>query len=160
MLTVTSNLAKQVATRAAVTMSGGDDAPSPYTELLSVAALGDAVALLVAARLFDANLLATAALVGSWAATAPLVGAYADARTIAEAARAPVAAIAVSATCGRGVALFEGDLSPQSWLLALLATGALVEGWRLAIFAIGRTDRALNAFARAVVDEDGGDDDF
>ena len=158
-LTVTSNLAKQVATRAAVTMSGGDDAPSPHTELLSVAALGDAVALLVAARLFDANLLATAALVGSWAATAPLVGAYADARTIGEAARAPVAAIAVSATCGRGVALLEGDLSPQSWLLALLATGALVEGWRLAIFAIGRTDRALNAFARAVVDEDGGDDD-
>ena len=159
-LTVTSNLAKQVATRAAVTMSGGDDAPSPYTELLSVAALGDAVALLVAARLFNANLLATAALVGSWAATAPLVGAYADARTIGEAARAPVAAIAVSATCGRGVALLEGDLSPQSWLLALLATGLLVEGWRLAIFAIGRTDRALNAFARAVVDEDGGDDDF
>ena len=33
-LTVTSNLAKQDATRAAVTMSGGDDAPSPYTELL------------------------------------------------------------------------------------------------------------------------------
>ena len=64
-----------------------------------------------------------------------------------------------SATCGRGVALFEGE-SPQSWLLALLATGALVEAWRLAIFAIGRTDRALNAFARAVVDEDGGDDDF
>ena len=142
-------------------MSGAEDAPSsPYTELLSVAALGDAVALLVAARLFDANLLATAALIGSWAAAAPLVGAYADARTIGEAARAPVAAIAVSATCGRGVALFEGDLSPQSWLLALLATGALVEGWRLAIFAIGRTDRALNAFARAVVDEDGGDDDF
>ena len=56
--------------------------------------------------------------------------------------------------------LFEGDLSPQSWLLALLAMGTLVEGWRLAIFAIGRTDRALNAFARAVVDEDGGDDDF
>ena len=59
-----------------------------------------------------------------------------------------------------GAALLEGDLSPQSWLLALLATGLLVEGWRLAIFAIGRTDRALNAFARAVVDEDGGDDDF
>ena len=145
--------------RAVVLASGGDEPSSPYTALLSVAALGDAAALLVAAKIAD---LSVFALLASWAAAAPQLGAYDDdARSFGEAAKAPAASIALCATCASGVTgLLQGELSPQSWLSAVAATGVCIEGWRLGICAAQKSDRALNLFVRAVVDEDGGDDDF
>lgn len=128
---------------------------------------GAAAALAAAAAAADGSAplplspVAGAAFVVAWAALAPPLGAYADARTAGEAARAPVTSLAACGACGGGVtAALQGPSALQAWLVALAATGLLLEGWRLTLFAIRRADRALDAFARAVVDEDGGDDDF
>ena len=45
-------------------------------------------------------------------------------------------------------------------LQELISTIVLVEAWRLAFYAIRRTDDALNSFALAVVGEDEEEDDF
>ena len=154
------------AKRAAVVVA---QAPPPdsagYGSLLSVKAAGDAVALLAVAALNPAgngNVLATwLAFVVPWAvATVPL-GAYEPARTLAGAAKAPALALAVAVPCGCALTgLLQGGLPELGYCLsAILAAGLLVEAWRVAWFAVQKTDAALSTFAAAVVGEDGGEDD-
>ena len=139
---------------------------SPYAALLSGTAVGDAFALLLfsAASTPDGHALqtSTACFLLSWAALAAPLGAYADARSLAEHVRAPALAIACAVPFGIGlVGVLEGELPATSSSLASLAVAAaLIVGWRALYFAVQKTDRAMNAFVLALVDEDEGDDDF
>ena len=133
--------------------------------MLSVKAAGDAAALLAAAALNpagDGNALVTwVAFVLPWAvATVPL-GAYAPARSLAEAARTPALALAVAVPCGCGLTgLLQGELPTLGYCLsAIVVTALLIEAWRVALFAVQKTDSAINAFAAVLIGEDGGEDD-
>ena len=137
-----------------------------YGSLLSAVAAGDAVALLAAAALNpagDGNILATwVAFIVPWAVAAVPLGAYdQEARSLAQAARAPALAFAVAVPCGCGLTgLLQGELPSLGYCLsAIVATGLLIEAWRLAWFAVQKTDAAFNSFAAAVIGEDGGEDD-
>ena len=63
--------------------------------------------------------------------------------------------------CGCGLTgLLQGELPSLGYCLsAIVATGLLIEAWRLAWFAVQKTDAAFNSFAAAVIGEDGGEDD-
>ena len=137
-------------------------APSDFSDQrpYAIAAVGDALALCLASAALSTNVLP---FILSWAVFAPKLGAYADARSIGEAARAPALPLVLTIASGCEVTgLLEGQLFPplQACLGALAASTVLVEGWRLSLFAASKADRAINAFALAVVDEDGGDEDF
>ena len=54
------------------------------------------------------------------------------------------------------------DRLPASpfWIVALIATAVLLSAGRLALLQISEGERAIDRFVAAIVDEDGGDDDF
>ena len=152
---------RKALSRAAVVVSESDQI-SPYASLLSVTAAGDVAALSAASAFIsqDHVLACALPLVLSWAALAPPLGAFAKSHTLMDAAKTPAVALAVAMPCGcalRGV--LQGE-SLTALLVELLAASVLVEGWRASLYAVQKADRAMNAFALAVVDEDEGDDDF
>ena len=127
---------------------------SPYAQLVSVHAVGDLAALLLAATISSPNVLATGgAFLLTWAIVAPLLGAYDNARTYG-----PAAALGVTVALGCG--LTEGQAGIGAIAVTALETIVLVASWRVAFFAVRKANRALDSFVLAVVDEDGGDDDF
>ena len=141
-------------------------APSDYAQLLSPLAAGDAAALLIFAAIgrgnhdtATGNVLTTAApFLLSWAALAPPLGAYAGRRpaTLREAATAPVLAWAVAVPCGCALRGVLNDRMPAApfWIVALVATGVLLEAWRLAYHQASGVSAAMDDFVAAIVDDD------
>jgi hypothetical protein len=98
-----------------------------------------------------------------WAAMAPPLGAFAEAKTLKEALTTPalqLVPVIVGVVCLLSAPIQGQAPTAQSWLTVVLVTSVLIECSRLAVFALHKTDRALNAFVLAVKDEDAGDDDF
>ena len=60
---------------------------------------------------------------------------------------------------GRGLLQDRLPASPF-WIVALVATAVLLSAGRLALLQISEGERAIDRFVAAIVDEDGGDDDF
>ena len=86
----------------------------------------------------------------TWALIAPLLGAYKTPETRAAALLDPLPAVAIAAPLGcalRGV--LQGYQPPLPfWIVALIATTVLVDGWRLAFFSL---DNAFDQFANAII---------
>ena len=112
----------------------------------------------------DGSVLTTAApFLLAWFAVSPAVGAFpANARTVRDAVLPllPAWALAVPAGCFcRGLLQDRLPASPF-WIVALIATAVLLSAGRLALLQISEGERAIDRFVAAIVDEDGGDDDF
>lgn len=167
-LTTTSQFYSEIRSRGLATIVAKENsaATSPYLELISLIALGDAAALFLAAMAnsWDGNLpVRAASFILLWAAAAPPLGAFAETRTLNEVLRAPVAPLGVAVLGGCAISgVLAGQApAPQLWLVAFVEACVLVEVWRLVFFAVGKANSAIDAVVMAVVDEDGGgDDDF
>lgn len=140
--------------------------PPDYSQLLSPLAAGDAAALLLFAAIgrgnhdtATGNVLTTAApFLLSWAALAPPLGAYAEQRaaTLREAATTPVPAWLIAVPCGCALRGVLNDRMPAApfWVVALIATGVLLEAWRLAYHQASSVNAAMDEFVAAIVDDD------
>ena len=125
---------------------------------MSAAAAGDALALVAS----SAGLSNAVPFIVCWAILAPPLGAFERSRTLAAAAKAPAPAILVAVPSG---CVLQGVFQAQmpeltSAITMLLVMGLLLEGWRITLFGLKKINRAFDNFILAVVDEDGGDDDF
>ena len=133
----------------------------PYAQLMSLRAAGDAGALLIFAAIgrgnhnsADGSALTTALpFIITWALLAPWLGAYKSVGTRTEALLAPLPAIVASVPLGcalRGV--LQGYQPPMPfWIVALIATTALIEAWRAVHYEF---DSVFDEFADAIVDDE------
>jgi hypothetical protein len=148
-----------VKTESADTAEASNPLPAlPYAQLLTPRAAGDVAMILLFAAIGRGNhnsdggsVLTTAApFLLTWALIAPLLGAYKTPETRAAALLDPLPAVAVAVPLGcalRGV--LQGYQPPLPfWIVALIATTVLVDGWRLAFFSL---DNAFDQFANAIV---------
>lgn len=140
---------------------------TPYAQLLSTIAPGDAVALFVFAAIWRSNhgtdagsaLQTAAPFLFAWVLLAPPLGAYRrDAgRTLSEATLAPLPALAVAVPAGCALrGLLQGHVPALPfWVVALIACTVLVEAWRAVHYlVIEQTSDALDDFVAAIVDDD------
>ena len=138
-----------------------DKSATPYAKLASVPAAGDAAALLVFAAIGrgnhnsdGGNIFTTAApFLATWALLSPLLGAYKPADTRAAFLLAPLPTIAVAVPLGCALrGLLQGYQPPLPfWIVALIATTVLVEGWRFVFYTL---DDTFDQFTAAILDDD------
>ena len=132
-----------------------------------VMAAGDAAAMLIFSAIGrvnhgsdDGSTLATALpFLLSWFLVAPMLGAYKKAQinqslTLALATALPAWATSVPIGCFmRG--LLQGRMpATPFWIVAMVAVGVLVGGWRAAYFQANIVTKTVNEFTEAILDDD------
>ena len=132
-----------------------------------VMAAGDAAAMLIFSAIGrvnhgsdDGSILATALpFLLSWFLVAPMLGAYKKAQinqslTLALTTALPAWATSVPIGCFmRG--LLQGRMpATPFWIVAMVAVGVLVGGWRAAYFQANIVTKTVNEFTEAILDDD------
>jgi hypothetical protein len=92
----------------------------------------------------------------SWFLLAPVLGAYKSPSSLSQAVTAVLPAWAVSVPMGCFLRGLLQDRMPATpfWIVALVATCALVGGWRAAYFQAGIVSQTVNEFTEAILDDD------
>ena len=129
-----------------------------------VVVAGDTLAFMVFAAIGRANhgsddgsvLLTALPFLLSWILVSPILGAYKPSQTLNQAVISILPAWLMSVPLGCAVRGVVQDRMPALpfWIVALVATGVLLGGWRAAYFQALTVTQTVNEFTEAILEDD------